>query len=67
MESLTRSIPSYAHDILTAQTAFVDTRGRHPFVAILIMNGNVSSGRGSHVASVNALHGRHDLITGMKT
>jgi hypothetical protein len=67
MQSLNRSILSYAYDILAAQTAFVHPRRRHPFVAILIMNGNVSSRRGGHVSPVNALHGRHNLVSGMKT
>jgi hypothetical protein len=66
MQSLTRTVPANAHNILTAQTPFVHPRGRDPFVAILIMDGDISAGGGGHVAPVNTLHGLHDLITGMK-
>ena len=66
MQPLARPILSDTDDILAAQAAFVHARGGYPLVAVFIVDGDVSAGRGRHVAAVNPLHGFDNLITRME-
>lgn len=66
MQSLARSILPDTDDILPAQAALVHARGGNPLVTIFIIDGNISPGGGCHVATVNTLHGFHDLVTRME-
>ena len=55
-----------AHDVLTAQTPFVNAAGRDPNIAVLVENREIAAGSGRHAVSVDALHHHDELVCGVQ-
>ena len=48
---------AHADDVVAAQAAFVEPRGRDPDIAVVFAYGEVAARRGGHAVAVDALNG----------
>ena len=56
MRSHHGAVRVHAHDVLAAQAAFVEPRGRDPDIAVLFADGKIAARRGGHAVAVDALN-----------
>ena len=55
--SLHGAIGAHADDVVAAQAAFVEARGRDPYVAVVFAYGEVAARSRGHAVAVDALNG----------